>query len=690
MERITRVRAIALLLAFAMLLSFYGFKLYDLQVIETGNSKDNLETFTTLTRVKAARGDILDRNGNLLVSNRASYDLVFNHYVLRSSDDPNGSLLELVQLCRELDIEYIDHFPITPQRPFEYTLGEQSSAWQGYFQAYLAEWGNLDSDITAPLLIQRLRANYDIPGDWSDDDARAVIGLRYEMALRADITNLSNYVFIEDASDEDLSAILELNTPGLKAEASTVRQYHTSYAAHILGNMGAMDEDQWEYYQDLGYAMDAVVGQSGFEAAFEEYLAGHDGWRVDEVLTDGTIVSQHYQVEPQSGNNVETTIDLDLQIAAEEALAKAMQDLKNPEINKSLEGIDAEGAAVVVMDTRTGQILACASYPTFDLANFIEKYDEIEAADYAPMFNRALLGTYPPGSTYKMTTLIAAIDSGVISSGDIINATGIYTRYEADGFTPACMVYNSYGGSHGPINAEQALMVSCNYYFYTLGDKLTLSALDSTAKAMGLGEPTGVELYEETGYRANEQTKELFYEDSGWYQGDQILAAIGQSENQFTPLQLCVYASTLANKGVRYKATFLNRVVSADYRSLLVENEKEIASTLTISDEAYNAYIAGMKAVVYEYQGTANDTPLGNYPIPVAAKTGTADHTGVGSANGSFLCFAPADSPEIAIAVYGEKIAHGPNVAVVAKEILDVYFDVDEVGDVVIYENQIG
>lgn len=691
MERITRVRAIALLLVFSMILGFYALRMYDLQVVETAGSKDNLETFTVLTYVKAARGDILDCNGNLLVSNRASYNIVINHFVLRLSADPNGSLLDLVNLCRDLEIEYIERFPITKERPFEYTLEDYSSTWQGYFQAYLAEWGNLDSDITAPLLLKQLRENYDIPEEWSDEDARAVIGLRYELALRTDITNLPLYVFIEDAPDEDLSAILELNTPGLKVEASTVREYHTAYGAHILGTMGAMNDEQWAYYQELGYSMDADVGQDGLELAFESYLHGTDGIREDEVLSDGTVVSSHYLVEPKSGNNVEISANWDLQMAAEDALAKAMQDLTDPEINKSGEGLDAEGAAVVVMDTRTGKILAMASYPTFDLANYNEKYDEIINADFDPLFNRALLATYPPGSTYKMVTAIAAIDSGKTTSGEIINATGIYTKYEDDGFAPACMVYNSYGGSHGAIAAAEALMVSCNYYFYELGDRLGLSALDGTAKAMGLGEVTGVELYEETGHRSNIETKQMLFEGdkAGWYQADQIMTAIGQSENKFTPLQLCVYASTLANRGVRYKATFLNRVVSSDYSSLLVENEKEILSTLTISDDAYNAVLKGMKAVVYEWMGTANDTPLGNYPIPVAAKTGTADHTGVGSANGSFVCFAPADSPEIAIAVYGEKIAHGPNVAVVAKEILDVYFGVDEVGDVMVYENRV-
>ena len=222
MERIARFRAGIVLLIFFLIVGIFSFRLYSLQVIETGGSTDNTTTFVTYTRVKAARGDILDRNGNALVSNRASYDLVFNYYVISNAEDTNEQLLKLVQLCRELEIEYIDTFPVTKARPFEYTLEEYSTVEQGYFQAYLAnrDW---DSDITAPLLMKRLRDSYDIPADWSEEDARAVIGLRYELALRAGITNLPNYVFLEDAEDSQLSAIRELNIQGLMVEPSTVR-----------------------------------------------------------------------------------------------------------------------------------------------------------------------------------------------------------------------------------------------------------------------------------------------------------------------------------------------------------------------------------------------------------------------------------------------------------------------------------
>ena len=245
MERITRFRATILITLVCSILVFFAARLYYMQIIETGGVVDNTTVFVTKTRVKAARGDILDRNGNLLVSNRASFDLVINHYVLTSSENPNQHLLNLVNLCRELEIEYTDHLPITKTAPFTYTLEEYSPLWQSYFQIFLSNRGGLDSDISAPLLIDMLRESYGIPEDWTDEEARMVLGIRYELTLRS-LTTLSTFEFVQDAGDADLSAVLELNTPGLTVEASTVREYYTEYAAHILGYVGNMSDKQWE------------------------------------------------------------------------------------------------------------------------------------------------------------------------------------------------------------------------------------------------------------------------------------------------------------------------------------------------------------------------------------------------------------------------------------------------------------
>ena len=711
MERISKVRAIALLLIFAAILSLYSIRLFNLQIVETDGKTENLDVYVTQTRVKAARGDILDRNGNILVGNRASYDLVFNHYVITSYDNTNESLMKLIDKTRELGITYMDHFPITKDRPFEYTLTEYTTAWQGYFQKFLQD-RSIDSDITAPLLMQRMRERYKIPEEWSDVDARAVIGLRYEFDLRG-VVNLASYVFMEDVSDEHLSALLELNTPGLMVESSTVREYYTSYAAHILGTMGAMTNEQWQkvnqaYKDGVGkeYYMDAQIGQSGFEAAFEQYLHGVDGLRRDTVDKNGAIISQEYYEgkEPHAGNNVETTIDINLQIIAEDALADVIDWLKNPEDSKTDKnqeqtGRDVEGAAVVVMKVKTGEILACASYPTYNPQTYNEDYNEILEADFDPLFNRAFHATYAPGSSFKMVTLYAAMELGggrikpsrLFEYGETVNAQGKYREYENQGFAPACLLWNAYGRMHGVIDAAKALEVSCNYFFYYLADWFISGAtLDEAAKGFGLGEKTGIELDEAVGMRANAENKAKLYTGAmaTWGVGDKLNAAIGQSENRLTPLQLCVYVSTVANRGVRMKATFLNRVVAADYRTLILENEPTVASTMKMSNATYSTIVQGMKQVISGPSGTARNTMRGT-SVEVAAKTGTAETGRLGSDDGSFVCFAPADDPEIAIAVFGEKAAHGATLGRVAKDVIEYYFYQAQASSVVTHENQL-
>ena len=370
MERITRFRAIAMLLVFATILGLFGVRLYSIQMKGGGSVVADSSTYTTYYTIKASRGEILDRNGNVMVGNRASYDLVFNNFVLTNAEKPNDHLLRLVKMAKQLGVEYIENFPVTEDRPYEYTLAEQTAAWQGYFQDYLWELG-IDSDISASRLMEELRTRYKIPADWSDADARAVIGLRYELKLRTDITNLSSYVFVEDVPDDILNAILELNVPGLDAAATTKREYYTTYAAHILGTYSAMNADDWTVYKEKGYKMDDKIGKSGLEKAFEEYLHGTDGKLAKVVDKNGNIVSQHYVVEPVAGHNVETSIDLNLQMVAEETMKSVAESLRETNgTDGGGNGADIQGMAVVVMDTRTGEVLACASYPSYDPATF--------------------------------------------------------------------------------------------------------------------------------------------------------------------------------------------------------------------------------------------------------------------------------------------------------------------------------
>lgn len=712
MERMTRLRARILLGLFAFIMVLYAMRLFNLQIISTDGNTDNTTYYTTVTTVRAARGDILDRNGKVLVGNRASYDLVFNHFVIKSADNRNEYLYTLLKKCEELGVEHQDHLPVTTTRPFEYTLSDYSTAWQGYYQNYMSD-RSWDPDVTAPLLIEKMRELYKIPAEWTEEEARAVIGLRYEFDLRG-VTKLPSYVFISDVDSENLAAILELNTPGLMVESSTVREYHTTYGAHILGYMGAMTDAEWQENQKLGYSMDADVGKSGFEQAFETYLHGIDGQRLDKVTKEGTIVSQQYLEgkEPVAGNNVETTIDIDLQKVAEDALSKRMKELTDPNINTGGEGegIDAQGAAVVVMKVKTGEILACASYPTFNLATMKEDWDAINSDDLKPLFNRAFGATYAPGSTYKMCTLVAAMENvygptnpkagqPIYAPGETIYDTGVFSHDDFPDFHPTCLFYSSSYGSHGDLTAQDALKVSCNLFFYELGYRMTIDMMDETAKGFGLGEPTGIELTEKVGWRANEASKKASYKnsaDAAWNGGDRVLCAIGQSENRFTPLQLAVYTCTLANQGTRYRATFLNRVTSSDYRTLVYSNSPEVVSKMNISDTTYNTYVDGMRRVVTMIGGTAiscfggpKDEDNTQWPskITVCAKTGTAQHSSGGSDHGVFVCFAPMEDPQVAIAIFGEKTAHGSSMAPVAEPILKAYFEMVDASEVYTYEN---
>ena len=683
-----------LLLLFSLVLAFFIYTMYDLQVVETGGVIDNTTTFTTITRVKASRGDILDRNGNKLVGNRASYNLMLNHYVLLSASGTNQHIINLIKTCEAEGIPYTDHFPVSAEKPFVYTLDQYNTVWKGYFQTFLDYQGGLDSDITAPLLVEQLRKIYEIPEELSDSEARKIIGLRYEMSLRNCVPSMTSYVFMEDADDDTISTIVELNIPGLTVEASTVREYSTTYAAHILGQVGSMSPEQWEYYQNVpGYEMDTEVGQSGLEEAYEEYLHGTDGWREDTVAVDGTLISSRYLTEPKAGSNVEVSIDTTLQMVAETQLASVITALRaqSPrEDGRPADGHDAEGGSVVAIDVKTGQVLVCANYPTFNPTTYFDDYNKLLEAEYSPLTNRALINAYPPGSTYKMVPTIAALENNVISVTTEIEDKGQYVEYPD--LPLKCMIWSGPGGAtHGSIDITKALMFSCNYFFYTLGDNMDIELMDETAAQLGLGEPTGVELPEVLGTRANKETKKKLYSgsDQNWNPGDSLTAAIGQSDNRFTTMQLAVYTATLANKGVRNKATFMNRVVSADYRELLAENTPKVVMDMELNPVIVNAYVEGMKLVVNYPDGTAFSHLWSEVPVTVAGKTGTAEHAKGKSDHGAFVCFAPAEDPEIAIAIYVECGGHGSTLASIARSILIEYYKGGVVSDVETFENRI-
>ena len=660
-------------------------RLYTVQVAQARTVSTGGNNYTFYTQVSASRGNIYDRNGVVLVSNRASYNLTVNDYIIYSQENTNANILTLVNQCVDLGLEYTDHLPISHTAPYTSTISDLSSTWQTYFQTYMTE-RDWDVDMSATNLLKLLRETYAIDESWSDEDARKVVGIRYELELRHYIYALSTYTLCNDVSSDVLAGIIELGIPGVNVETTTVREYKTTYAAHILGSVGKMTEEEYETYQDLGYSMNALVGKEGFEYAFEKYLHGSDGQKCTVLSSDGDVVEEYYVVNPEAGDNVELTLDIDIQKVTEDSLAKHIETVREKGVSATNEndgnGKDAEGGAAVVIECKTGDVLACASYPTYNLTTYSEDFEELLADPYAPLYNRALQAIYNPGSTYKMVTGIAAIDTLGISPLMGIEDKGEFTYYKDEGFTPKCMIYKNSGATHGVMDLRHALSVSCNYYFYEIVNQIyykynhTIDPIDDVAKAMGLGESTGVELSESTGYRANAETKAMLYgeDNSGFYGGDALVAAIGQSENKFTVMQMATYTATLANAGTRYRTTFLQRVVSADYRTLVKDVEPEVVHDLNISPQAMAATVEGMQLCATE--GTAKKT-FANYDIAVCAKTGTAEHDAGGSSNASFVCFAPADDPQIAIAIYVEKGGSGSSLGTIAKDILDVYFTED-------------
>ena len=479
---------------------------------------------------------------------------------------------------------------------------------------------------------------------------------------------------------ELISALMENGISGFDVTVDYVRQYNTNLAAHLLGYTRAMDpEDYQNVYRTLGYPMDATVGKEGAEYAFEKYLHGTDGEAVVTKHAAGTVTGTIYTEEPVPGNNVNLTIDLDLQSAAETALASGIEGMRSRQAEEGNASDDiASAGAVVAVDVKSGEPLAIASYPTYDLSTMFDSdnYKQLSNDKNSPLVNRALQGLYSPGSTFKPCTAIAGLTEGVINTGSTITCSGIFTKYEEQGYAPKCWIYSS-GATHGADNVTEAIRDSCNIFFYTVGDSMNIDTLARYAAAFGLGESTGIELPESTGQMATKKLKEEINHEE-WYLGDSLQAAIGQSISLFTPLQLAEYCATIANGGARHSASILKSVRSYDYTEQIYEAEHEVLSTVETSDYNWAAVQRGMYLVANDPSGSAYQT-FGAYQIPVAAKTGTAQLGENQVNNAIFICYAPYDDPQVAVAVVVEHGVSGSSVASIARDVLDAYFTVKNV-----------
>lgn len=693
MNIIKKERLIALTLIFAILLTVYVVALYRLQIIEGEKyyeeSRNNMVTTSTVT---AARGNILDRYGRVLVTNKSCYDLTINTDELFPSDDSvdsNAVILKLVNMVRDYGDDYIDDLPITTSPPFEFE--DMSEQDQARLDAYM-EQNDVPENASAVEVLSSMRTRYDIDSNYTAEEARIIAGVRYSINVRY-LINTSDYVFVKDADMKLIATLRENNIEGINIKESYVREYSTSAAAHVLGYTGAMSDSDYAKYSEQGYSADATVGKDGAELAFEKYLHGTNGTVKTTSSSDGTVISKEYTTEPEPGNNVYLTIDIALQEAAELALengvasiqakidAKKEQQIASGTYTEKQDQID--GAAVVVVNVKTGEPLAIANWPTYDPAELLENYNEILEAANTPLYNRALLGGYAPGSTFKPCTAIAALTEGVINTGTSIECRGQYTRYEAYGYAPYCWIYtqNNQKLSHGYLNVTGAIQNSCNIFFYSAGHDLGIDKMDKYAALFGLGESTGIELPESTGNMANPENHE---EISGeeWTIGQTMQAAIGQSDSVFTPLQLAEYCATIANNGVRYSASVLKSVRSYSYGENIYERENEVLSSIDSAQYNWDAVKEGMRLV--------GKSTLSSYTMTsVAAKTGTAQKGETIANDAIFICYAPFDDPEIAMAIVVQKGSAGSNCAVIAQEILEAYFSLKSATDVTDVEGEL-
>ena len=679
-------RVAGLVILILLLLTVYLVALYKLQIIEgEANYNRSSELTNTERVVTAARGNIYDRYGRTLVSNEETYNLKIDTDKLFANDDPNSVILELVHMVQGYGDEYTDDLPITMTPPFEYDP-DMTAIQRTMLDAYYVRQ-EIDPNSTAVELMSYMRTRYNIDNSYSAEEMRIIAGVRYSINVRYAVPT-ADYIFVEDASMKLISSIMENKLVGIEVERAYSRKYGTEYAAHILGYTGLMTQEEYEKYSLLNYSTDAMVGKDGVEYAFENYLHGKDGKVIETRNSAGTVLATVYEEEPEPGNHVYLTIDSVLQEQTERILANGVSILKQNIAQKRAEGTargdynvdlkdEITGAAAVVVNVKTGEPLAMASWPTYNVATILEDYQELLEAENAPLFNRTLMGTYAPGSTFKPCTAIAALTMGIVNTEDKIKCEGVYTRYAAEGYAPECWIWNSTKDhlTHPEENVTTAIRDSCNYYFYSIGNFLGVDDLGKFAANFGLGEYSGIELVEAKGNMSN-QANHMDYAGTEWRIGDTLQAAIGQSDSVFTPIQMAEYCATVANSGTRYSASILKSIRNYDYSEKLYDREPTVMSTVESAEYNWAAVHEGMWQVLNDYINEKNVNVWVDCQWRVAGKTGTAQK-GEGIQNdGIFMCYAPYKDPEVAIFVVVERGGAGADVQFIARHIMDAYITI--------------
>ena len=682
-----KLRTRLLIAFFCSILGLFAVVLYQTQIVHGGVYSVSTNTHITRTQqVNSIRGDIVDRYGRLLVTNRLSYNVELE-WADMVGGDPLAIVTSLLEISREEGVQWSDSLPISKTAPWTYTtdtpLSYKTENDEGETVTQYTQLGRLarkeqykwldpdgkQAEPTAGKLLTAMCRSFGLikEGESPSREDRELAGVLYELSLRQHEVNYNTYVFARGVGIAFITKVKEHSLNGVSIVTASTRKYETHYAAHVLGYTGLITPETWERYKELGYPMNATVGQAGVELSFEERLHGVSGTRLMELDEDGNIISQQWQKEPEPGENVVLTLDIAFQSTVEDILAgyAARQEERKP-----------MAAAVVDM---TGGVLALASFPGYDMTTFWEDYAGLAAdTELKPLYNRATEGLYPPGSTFKMLTAVAALDSGTITTNEQLTCTGRYTFYE-----PSYMPYCSRRSGHGKENVTKAITDSCNFFFFDVGRRTTIATINEYARKFGLGEYTGIELAEKKGLRAGPETSRYYGEQ--WFDGNTLSAAIGQEKNQFTPLQLANYVATLVNGGNRYQCHLLKEYKSNDYSSVTEVFEPVLLDSIDIQPK----HLAAIKQGMYDLSKSKNIAPyFESLPVEVGCKTGTAETIEFAEAtNAVFVCFAPYDNPQIALCVVAEGGGAGRELAGVAADILAQYFSTAGSLDTVTLEN---
>ncbi len=645
-------------------------------------------------KITALRGEIYDRNGKELVVNKYHYDVYLEAGALSSSNGTrNATILKALSDAAECGEGDAFTPPASPfleipnmsgtEINYEYSSEYMNTVYGRRLEKLLLSITGEDELPEAKEASELLKKRYgltDSDGDalYSEENGATLFLVRTDMEVK-NFSAAEPYLILKNIDMRLVTRLGEDALRGVTVRTGIERVYkYPGYASHILGRTGKIQAAKADYYKELGYPADAVVGLSGAEEAFEEYLRGIDGEKTIIEDAYGNVIDEYVSKEPVAGSNVRLTIDIDVQKAAEDALKTnielIVQRAEGRDEDESQVGEDANAGALTLVKVKTGEVIASASYPTYDLVTFDEDYATLREDENSPLFNRALEGTYAPGSTFKPGVAAAALEEGIITPTTEFECAGVYDKYKETGFNPACWIWNMYRGRHGFLAVTEAIQVSCNCFFYETGLRLTIKNMNKYCRGYGLGLPTGIELAEKTGVLAGPEYREEHGLEP-WTDGQTITAAIGQSDNLFTPLQISVYISTLINSGVRYKAHFLHEVRSFYTDEVVKSVTTEVLDdSITLSDTVRTTVLGAMKDVI---DNGTSAVVFAGYPIVVGGKTGTAQVKKTESDNAVFTAFAPFDDPDVVATCVIEHGASGSLAGYAVKDTFTEYFNLD-------------